>query len=221
MGWYLTITEDMRAAGLAGNALLVFALVHGYSQEQQGCYYGSLSHTAKVVGCTPETARTTLKSLTEDGYITRFEFMDNGVRRVAYRTSQKIWGTQKIWEDHPKNLGGGTQKIWDNNKGDISMDKKEGIYNTPSPRFVKPTVEQVRAYCEERQNGIDAQAFIDHYTSNGWKVGNAPMKDWKAAVRTWENRRRESRPARRQQESVYEHNARVLQGMFGQAPDEQ
>lgn len=52
--------------------------------------------------------------------------------------------------------------------------------------FKKPTVEEVRAYCEERSNGIDPQGWIDHYTANGWKVGKNPMKDWKAAVRTWE-----------------------------------
>lgn len=52
--------------------------------------------------------------------------------------------------------------------------------------FKKPTVEEVRVYCEERNNGIDPQSWIDHYTANGWKVGKNPMKDWKAAVRTWE-----------------------------------
>lgn len=52
--------------------------------------------------------------------------------------------------------------------------------------FVKPTLEEVAEYCNERRNGIDPQQFIDHYTSNGWKVGKNPMKDWKAAVRTWE-----------------------------------
>lgn len=56
-------------------------------------------------------------------------------------------------------------------------------------RFVQPTVEEVRAYCEERQNGIDAQSFVDFYTSKGWLVGKNPMKDWKAAVRTWERNR--------------------------------
>lgn len=57
------------------------------------------------------------------------------------------------------------------------------------PRFSVPTVEEVAAYCRERRNGIDAQQFVDYYTANGWKVGKGlPMKDWKAAVRTWENR---------------------------------
>jgi hypothetical protein len=53
-------------------------------------------------------------------------------------------------------------------------------------RFTPPTVEEVSAYCQERKNGVDAQRFVDYYSSNGWKVGKNAMKDWKAAVRTWE-----------------------------------
>ena len=53
-------------------------------------------------------------------------------------------------------------------------------------KFSPPTIEEVRAYCSERKNGVDPQRFIDHYTANGWKVGKNSMKDWKAAVRTWE-----------------------------------
>lgn len=52
--------------------------------------------------------------------------------------------------------------------------------------FEPPTLEQVAAYCTERKNQIDPQAFVDFYTSKGWKVGNQGMKDWQAAVRTWE-----------------------------------
>lgn len=53
---------------------------------------------------------------------------------------------------------------------------------------IPPAIEDVRAYCAERANGVDAQAFIDFYASKGWKVGNQPMRDWQAAVRTWEKR---------------------------------
>jgi hypothetical protein len=55
-------------------------------------------------------------------------------------------------------------------------------------RFVKPSVDEVREYCLSRGNGIDAQTFVDFYESKGWLVGKSPMKDWKAAVRTWEKR---------------------------------
>ena len=50
----------------------------------------------------------------------------------------------------------------------------------------KPTIDEVRAYCQERRNHVDPEAFIDFYQSKGWKVGKSPMVDWKAAVRTWE-----------------------------------
>jgi len=49
-----------------------------------------------------------------------------------------------------------------------------------------PTVEEVGEYCRERENQIDPQRFVDHYQANGWKVGRNAMKDWRAAVRTWE-----------------------------------
>lgn len=55
-------------------------------------------------------------------------------------------------------------------------------------KFEPPSVDEVKAYCEERQNNVDPEAFIDFYVSKGWKVGNQPMKDWRAAVRTWEKR---------------------------------
>ena len=61
----------------------------------------------------------------------------------------------------------------------------------PNPRrFTPPTLEEVTAYCRERGNQVNPQTFIDFYSSKGWKVGNQPMKDWKACVRTWEQRER-------------------------------
>lgn len=56
----------------------------------------------------------------------------------------------------------------------------------PLKRFTAPVLEEVKAYCVERKNNVDAERFINYYTANGWKVGKNPMKDWKAAVRSWE-----------------------------------
>ena len=61
-------------------------------------------------------------------------------------------------------------------------------------RFVRPSFDEVRAYCESRGNGVDPQAFLDFYDSKGWMIGKNHMKDWKAAVRTWE-RMRKSNPS--------------------------
>lgn len=53
-------------------------------------------------------------------------------------------------------------------------------------KFIPPSLEQIREYCNERKNDVDPVKWFNHYTANGWKVGKNPMKDWKAAIRTWE-----------------------------------
>lgn len=66
--------------------------------------------------------------------------------------------------------------------GKVSIGK-DSIGN--NKRFKPPSREEVQAYILEKGYRVDAERFIDYYTSNGWKVGKNPMKDWKAAVRTW------------------------------------
>lgn len=57
---------------------------------------------------------------------------------------------------------------------------------TKRKRFEKPSISDIKQYCMERNNNVNAEQFYDYYESNGWKVGKNSMKDWKAAVRTWE-----------------------------------
>lgn len=80
-------------------------------------------------------------------------------------------------------------------------------------RFSAPTLDDVAAYCAERGNGIDPEAFVDFYARQGWKLSNGrPMVDWKAAVRTWEKRRKDDRRPR--QESSADAYARMAKGGF-------
>lgn len=74
----------------------------------------------------------------------------------------------------------------------IKEETKETSITPKPPRvvFTPPTVEEVKAYCDERKNGIDPQCFIDFYSAKGWMIGSNKMKDWRAAVRNWETRRR-------------------------------
>ena len=66
-----------------------------------------------------------------------------------------------------------------------SIDKKR---EEKTRRFTPPSLEEVKEYCQERQNSVNPQAFIDFYKSKGWKIGKETMQDWKAAIRTWESR---------------------------------
>lgn len=69
---------------------------------------------------------------------------------------------------------------------DIDNNIKENIIKE---KFIKPTLKDVETYCQERNNNVNAQRFIDFYESKGWMVGKNKMKDWKACVRTWEHNR--------------------------------
>lgn len=82
-----------------------------------------------------------------------------------------------------------SQKDKDKDKKEIMKENPlKGEKEKPLARFTPPTVDEISAYCQERNNGVNAQRFHDFYSAKGWKVGNQPMKDWKAAVRTWEQR---------------------------------
>lgn len=75
--------------------------------------------------------------------------------------------------------------------GKVRLDKTiegecEKSHSPKRKTFTKPTIDEIQDYCIERNNNVDAQRFYDHYESNGWKVGKNSMKNWQAAVRTWE-----------------------------------
>lgn len=78
----------------------------------------------------------------------------------------------------------------------------ESTKNLPSKkgRFAPPSEAEVIAYCQERKNNVDPMKFHAYYTSNGWKVGKNAMKDWKAAVRTWEQNSDKQEPQRKPKE---------------------
>lgn len=87
-------------------------------------------------------------------------------------------GTQK---EHDGNVLE-TLRDTNNNDKNIKNDKKE----KNSTRFHLPTIEEIENYCLERENKVVANVFFDFYESKGWMVGKSKMKDWKAAIRTWE-----------------------------------
>lgn len=112
--------------------------------------------------------------------------------------SETVWAEKKrLYREKQKLLG---QK-GDNVREDIDIEldididnniKKKDISKDISKKesFVKPTLEDVKKYCEERNNEVDAETFIDFYESKDWYVGKNKMKDWKASVRTWEKNNR-------------------------------
>lgn len=132
--------------------------------------------------------------LNEDlvSYITDWR-INNQLRKDRYHQSVYAELLVKLTD------GNQPEPLWqpDDNQRETesSLDKlsqreeREEAGKPPFPRFVPPDVSEVGAYCSERKNGIDPAAFIDYYATRGWRLnGGQTMKDWKAAVRTWERR---------------------------------
>ena len=91
------------------------------------------------------------------------------------------------------------------------QDKEQMLLSPKPPRgakFTPPTVDEVAAYCRERNNGIDAQHFVDYYAQQQWKLSNGnKMADWKAAVRTWESWDKKHTPQRKAPPAQYQRSA--------------
>lgn len=84
------------------------------------------------------------------------------------------------------------EKKDNNNNKEISDTNVSNIKK--AKRFVKPTVEQIDEYVKQNGYHIDAEAFFNYYESKGWVVGKSPMKNWQAAVRTWEKTWKNNHP---------------------------
>ena len=93
-----------------------------------------------------------------------------------------------IYQDEFKQLGLDENNVYTMDTTCIhSIDKNRIVENSiDKNRFIPPTLEEVSAYCKERNNNVNPERFIDFYESKGWLVGKSKMKDWKASVRTWE-----------------------------------
>lgn len=211
MDFFVT-TEFMTELGLDLREQTAFAIIYSFSQDAEGCWYGSLKTLRKWLGnCSEPTAISTLKKLVDRGLIIKREIYENGVKMCQYSTSKKILG------GYLKNLSGGT-KISLDNIVDINISTQDKINKSVAHSFSKPTISEIQDYCESRNNGIDTARFFDYYEANGWKVGRSPMKDWKAAVRNWENRRKEERnqpQAQPEKESNFAYMMRLGEKMFG------
>lgn len=152
------------------------------------------------------------------------EQIDRDTKKYSDFCKKQQENIRKRWDT---TVYDGTSGIPDDTKHTKEKEKKkENILSSPNvedsiartparKRFTPPTLAEVTAYCRERQNAVDPQRFIDYYTANGWKVGKNSMKDWKAAVRTWEGKQRDSATAQR---SSLDETRAVLRRIAGGTP---
>ena len=186
----------------------------------------------EFLGVSKDRAKQIVAKMKDGGIINVETTRDAETKQILKRTitvsndfKRKIFeaSLNKKVDDYPSGVEnsprGGVENYPESNKSfynksslDNKGDKPPALpqVSKKSKRFVKPTLDDVQAYCQERQNNVDPESFIDFYESKGWKVGNQPMKDWKAAVRTWE-RRDNNRPRYKTRDERLRENDRELE----------
>jgi DNA replication protein DnaD len=136
----------------------------------------SLDTLAKRWNCDKSKVRRFLKLLESDSMIElKSEHITTRLTICKYDTYQGERNADETQVKHKRNASE-TQMTPNKN------DKNERML------FIVPALQEVSAYCQERNNNVDSQKFFDFYESKGWMVGKNKMKDWKAAVRTWEDK---------------------------------
>jgi DNA replication protein DnaD len=139
----------------------------------------SLDTLAKRWNCDKSKVRRFLKLLESDSMIElKSEHITTRLTICKYDTYQ---GERNADETQLKHKRNASETQMTPNKNDKN-EKKERML------FIVPSLQEVSAYCQERNNNVDSQKFFDFYESKGWMVGKNKMKDWKAAVRTWEDK---------------------------------
>lgn len=151
----------------------------------------SVAGLAAIVSDGRDSINKALSELEKYGYLERVRVTNEKGQFAGYDYNvYEVPKTEKPYTENPYTENPKTEKPFTENPEQLNTNtsntKKSNTKKTSIKAFTPPTVEEVAAYCRERNNGINPESFVDYYESNGWMVGRNKMKDWKAAVRTWE-----------------------------------
>ena len=154
---------------------------------ERGSFITSLENLSEETGLTIQQVRTGLKKLKSTQCLT-----SKGQAKYSVITVINYSGYQNCNTIDNKQVTTTNNKEQVNNKTNlkVSLGKKSS-----SKKFIPPQLSAVECYCKERNNGIDPQKFVDFYEARGWMYGKTKIKDWKAAVRTWEHQEKQKTPA--------------------------
>ena len=171
--YYAVIPAEVRYnKKLTPNAKLLYAEITALCNMNGKCT-ASTQYFCKLYEVSRGSIQNWLKMLDDNGYIERTVIFKQGSKEILSRYIKlKDKGSIKNYTDNT-NININNTNLTDSNKKAL---------------FKKPTLDQVKNYCILRKNNIDAEAFLDFYESKNFMIGKNKMKDWKAAVRTWERR---------------------------------
>ena len=181
---------------------------HGIEIPRGTCLR-SLGALAEETGMSVRNVRTALTHLKTTGEVTtqstRYGLLINVINYAKYQDIPMICDTQIDMQtdmEVTRNRHGSDTEVTtleqsNNSNKETIIKKKEEFTNVNSkkekPRFVPPTVEEVREYCDSRYSIVDPEAFVAFYESKNWMVGKNKMSSWKSAIVTWEKKEQERR----------------------------
>ena len=197
--------EIWQNRSLSWNEKILLMEIDSFTAKDRECYISN-EYIAELLGISVSWASKCLSHLLELGLVRVVKF--DGRKRYVESTIQfKADLNESSMQD-------GTKVQHTNNNEYIN---NNSLYKKGSSRFQKPTIEEIRQYCLEKGYNVDAEQFFNFYESKGWVVGKSPMKNWRAAVSTWNKREKEIPQRKREsrKESAFEHNLKVMDQMFG------
>jgi len=171
--YYAVIPAEIRySKKLTPNAKLLYAEITALCNMNGKCI-ASTEYFCRLYEVSRVSIQKWLKILEDNNHIRRVNIYKQGSKEILSRVITLVNTPSKEKFTDNTNINITNTNLTDsNNKG----------------RFKKPTIDEVKNYCILRKNNIDAEAFIDFYESKNFMIGKNKMKDWKAAVRTWERR---------------------------------
>lgn len=170
--YYAVIPADVRySKALTPNAKLLYAEITALCNMNGKCtastqYFCNLYEVSRI------SIQKWLKNLEDNNHIKRVNIYKQGSKEIETRVITLVNDSSK-------------QKFTDNTNINIT---NTNITYSNKERFKKPTLVEIDLYCADRKNNVDHIAFYEFYESKNWMVGKNKMKDWKAAIRTWERR---------------------------------
>jgi hypothetical protein len=197
--YYAILTSEVRYnQNLTPNAKLLYAEITALI-NMNGVCFASNSYFANLYGKTKTTISKWVSELVKEGFIELSFTYKEGSKEIDNRYIRIIKGGIEEKDSTPL-----VKKLKDNTT----------IVNTNiTYSNKKPSIEEIKDYCLERNNGIDAEQFFDFYESKGWLVGKNKMKNWQAAVRTWEKRKQKTTTSKIDQQLDNYNNAKKHLGL--------
>lgn len=175
---------------------------------KRGSFLTSREVLAFETGLSEMQVRTALKKLKNTNEIeikTTSQYSIITVNNYELYQNNNQQNNQQVTNEYPTN----NQQVTTTNNDKEMNNNVNNIINRETKNnknFIIPSLEEIKNYCIERKNNINADHFYDYYSSKGWMIGKNKMKDWKAAVRNWERNKFSTNPITEKQQVDEEYN---------------